>query len=253
MGRVNNQSETILLLGATSGIGQAYAREALRHGASLVLGARNTEKLRILYEDLKKSHPQHIKGQYSFDMINTSEHENFLKIIFQNHPEIRTCLVTCGVLYQEKEYRSNWQKAEEMIQCNFTGHVSLIEKISDYFMNSGGGFISVITSIAGDVGFHGSYLYGGTKAALNIYLQGLRKKTHAGKVFIQTIKLGPVWTPMVKKITIASLTAQPEYAAKKIYQLMQKKCHVVYLPSFWRFIMICARLVPQCLSKRLPV
>ncbi len=68
---------------------------------------------------------------------------------------------------------------------------------------------------------------------------------------VLTIKPGFVATPMTAHLDQGPLFAEPESIARGIVRAVAERRDVVYLPWFWRLIMLVARLIPEPIFKRL--
>jgi short-subunit dehydrogenase len=123
--------------------------------------------------------------------------------------------------------------------------------IANHFEQRHKGFICAVSSVAGDRGRQSNYLYGSAKGALSIYLQGLRNRLHHSQVRVITIKPGFVDTRMTFGRSKLFLLASPDRVARGIYQAVVRGKNVVYLPWFWRYIMLLVRAIPEGIFKRL--
>ena len=113
------------------------------------------------------------------------------------------------------------------------------------------GTIAVISSVAGDRGRKSNYVYGTAKGAVSLFLQGLRGRLHPSGVRVVTIKPGFVDTPMTAGIKKNALFASPEAVARGVVSAIDRGRDVVYLPPFWRGVMLIVRAVPEPFFKRL--
>ncbi len=103
-----------------------------------------------------------------------------------------------------------------------------------------------ISSVAGDRGRKGNYLYGSAKAALTAYLSGLRNRLHDTQVHVLTVKPGFVATKMTEGMDLPEkLIAQPEEVAIDIYSAQQKNKNVLYTKWMWRWVMMLIRMIPE--------
>ena len=111
---------------------------------------------------------------------------------------------------------------------------------------------AVISSVAGERGRQSNYVYGAAKAALSTFLGGLRQRLAKANVNVLTIKPGFVDTPMTAAITPkGALWAQPDRVAAGIVKAIDSGRSVVFLPWFWRWIMLVIRLIPEPVFKRI--
>jgi short-subunit dehydrogenase len=114
------------------------------------------------------------------------------------------------------------------------------------------GTLAVISSVAGDRGRQSNYVYGAAKAAVTTFLGGLRQRLVKSGVAVLTIKPGFVDTPMTATIANkGALWAQPDRVAVGIVQAIDRRRNIVYLPWFWRWIMLVIRHIPEALFKHL--
>ena len=77
-----------------------------------------------------------------------------------------------------------------MIESNYLGAVSLLNRIAEAFEQKGSGTIIGISSVAGDRGRKSNYIYGSTKAAFSSYLDGMRHRLADKGVHVMTVKPG---------------------------------------------------------------
>ena len=129
----------------------------------------------------------------------------------------------------------------------------LLNLAADHLTEAGAGFICGITSVAGDRGRQSNYIYGSSKAALGVYLQGLRDRLSGAGVTVTTIKPGFVDTPMTFGRPGLTGLASPQRVARVIRRAIEGGRAVVYVPWFWRWIMLFLRLVPERIFRRLPI
>jgi short-subunit dehydrogenase len=127
----------------------------------------------------------------------------------------------------------------------------LLSHLADYFENRKHGFIAGISSVAGERGRQSNYVYGAAKGAFTILLQGLRNRLFPHGVRVLTVKPGFVDTGMTFGMRGLFLVASPEYVGERIARSVVRGRDVVYIPWFWRHIMLIIRLIPEFIFKRL--
>ena len=97
-----------------------------------------------------------------------------------------------------------------------------------------------------------NYVYGSSKAVLNVFLQGFRNRLHPAHVCVLTIKSGFVDTPMTAEFQKGLLWVQPQTIARGIYRAMEQgKNGTIYLPRFWWLIMQLIKMIPEPIFKRM--
>ena len=96
-------------------------------------------------------------------------------------------------------------------------------------------------------------MYGSSKAALNVFLDGVRNRVDRHGVHVLTIKPGFVATPMTAHIPKNKLFATPPQVAKGILKAVEKRKDIVYVPFFWWPIMTIIKLIPESIYKGLSI
>ena len=240
----------ILILGGTSAIAVAVARELLAPDAQFFLVARSADKLDAVRKDLLTRGAAAVTVCV-LDLDNTAAHQQMLSDALQALGSIDLALIAHGVLGDQDEAQSNYPAAEAILHTNFISAVSLITWLANYFENAHSGTLAVISSVAGDRGRKSNYVYGASKAALNVFLDGVRNRIDRAGVLVLTIRPGFVATPMTAHLPQGPLFAAPAQVAKGIVKAIAARKDVVYVPGFWRPIMFVIRSVPEFVFKKL--
>jgi short-subunit dehydrogenase len=160
-------------------------------------------------------------------------------------------LIAHGTLGDQHKSEQSVSETMHQFQTNCLSVISLLTINAKYFELQRHGCIAVVSSVAGDRGRKSNYVYGTAKAAVNAFLQGLRNRLSSSGVSVVTIKPGYVSTPMTAHMKEGPLTASPQSVGRGIYEAMKQGKDVVYLPWFWRPIMLIIRSIPERIFKRL--
>ena len=175
----------ILIIGATSDMGMAFARLAAAQGYALSLAARDRVRLAQLANDLRVRSDQPVETIY-FDLLDMEAHASFYAGL-----EARPDLVICFVGTRRcRHLPSIFQAAREVIDTNYTGVVSIFDQVAEEFEARGSGTLVGVSSVAGDRGRAPRYHYGSAKAGLSAYLSGLRQRLYASGVHVVEVKPG---------------------------------------------------------------
>ncbi|SDI79048.1 SDR family oxidoreductase [Alteribacillus bidgolensis] len=240
----------VLIIGATSGIGKALAHQYAKEKYPLVLTARDRKEMERIASDIHIRHhvPVSVK---TIDAESFDTHADFFASCVEEAGKLSGMFLVHGYMIDQETAQNDFTKAKKMIDVNFTSYVSLLETAARYFERERSGFIGVITSVAGDRGRKSNYIYGSSKGALSVYVQGLRNRLYASGVHVATIKPGFVDTKMTYGLNGLFLVAQPEDAAKRVHESIRKKHDVIYVPGFWWMIMFIIKSIPERVFKRL--
>jgi decaprenylphospho-beta-D-erythro-pentofuranosid-2-ulose 2-reductase len=243
---------SILALGATSAIAEATLRLFATRGASFFLVARNPEKLASVAADLKTRGASAVTT-HVMDIDHTAAHPAMLEAAAAALGTIELALLAHGVLGDQEQAEKSYLAAEAILGTNFLAPVSLITWLANYFEASHQGTLAVISSVAGDRGRKSNYVYGASKGALTIFLDGVRNRIDRAGVHVLTIKPGFVATPMTAHLPQGPLFAKPSKVAAGIFRAIEKRKDVVYVPGFWAIIMLIIRMIPRRIFKKLNV
>ncbi len=240
----------ILILGATSAIASKTALILAQEGHALFLAGRNEASLRDVSEQLTQAGAGSV-SHFVVDLSDTETHEALLQDAASSLQGIDTVLLAYGTLGDQRACEQDWALAHAEINTNFTSAASLLSRIANRFQDQGSGCIVAISSVAGDRGRGSNYIYGASKGALSLFLQGLRNRLYKHGVQVVTVKPGFVSTPMTAHLKQGPLFVEPDVVAKGIVRAMKKGKNVVYLPLRWRLIMIIIKSIPEWIFKRL--
>ena len=157
---------------------------------------------------------------------------------------IDVVLIAHGTLSNQKSCELSVKETLTEIQTNALSTISLLTSIANRFEAKKSGTICVISSVAGDRGRAGNYVYGSSKAMVTTFTSGLRQRLHKSNVSVVTIKPGFVDTPMTSEFKKGLLWAKPGAVALIIVTAIDKRKDEVYAPVFWKLIMQIISLIP---------
>ena len=241
---------SVLILGATSAIAVGTARLLAASGARFFLVARDPSKLTAVTGDLLTRGAAQVSG-FVMDLDDTAQHAPMLAAAVQSLGSIDLALLAHGVLGDQAEAQGSYATAEAVLHTNLLSPVSLITWLANYFESRGAGCLAVISSVAGDRGRKSNYVYGASKGALNIFLDGVRNRIDRSGAHVLTIKPGFVATPMTAHLPQGPLFAKPKQIGQGILRAIERRKDVVYLPAFWAIIMLIVRSIPGRIFKKM--
>ena len=238
------EAPKVFIAGATSAIAQATARIYARRGARLFLVARDPAKLDAVAADIAARGASHVAKAVA-DLDDLARHAALVDEGFAALGGIDVALIAHGTLPDQAACQVSFAAAHAALTTNFLGAASLAAELANRLEPLRAGTIAVIGSVAGDRGRQSNYVYGAAKGGLAVFLQGLRHRLHASGVNVVTVKPGFVDTPMTREFKKGLLWASPERVARGIVAAVDRGAHDVYLPGFWRLVMMLIRAVPE--------
>ncbi len=241
----------ILIVGATSAIAEAVAREFAARGDSLFLVGRRAEALSAIAADLK------LRGSPNAQVLvqdanDLSAHAAMLDAADAAMGGLDTALIAHGTLSDQVACAASVEHTMAELQTNALSHIALCTLLANRLEAQGRGTIAVISSVAGDRGRQSNYVYGAAKAAVTAFTSGLRQRLHKKGVAVVTIKPGFVDTPMTAAFDKKGpLWATPAQVGKSIAHGIIAGSPVVYTPWFWWWIMQIIKNVPERIFRKL--
>ncbi len=195
---MNFENKTILITGASTGIGKELAIALSRINCKLVLVARRVELINNLVEIL--SHQS--KAEFlpiKCDVANKEQVSNAFDKAINSFGSIDIAILNAGFGENMKAEKYTSELAETIFGANVFGIIYWVEKLIPNFLNRKDGMIVGVSSLADNRGYSGSGFYCASKAAASIYLEGLRVEMKQHNVKVITVKPGFVRTPMTDK------------------------------------------------------
>lgn len=238
----------IVFIGANSEIAQHIIQRYAQNNKHLILSSRDMGKLNQTAEALRAGYSASISTLY-FDVTDFASHDTFFEKCLSFDSNIEGLFVVSGYLGERQSYTDS-SEILKILNCNATGAILICQRFAEFFKKKNSGFIVGISSVAGDRCRKENYLYGAAKAAFSGYLQGLRCELAQTEIHVLTVKPGPVDTPMIQHLPRAKrLAANPDIVAQKILQALEQKKEILYVPWFWRYILLTMRIIPEKIYK----
>lgn len=189
------EGKTVLVTGASSGIGRETALICSRMGATVVITARDQERLQETREQLgERCHAEVIA-----DLTNSDDVARLVKAL----PEIDGAVLCAGNSTTLPLQFGSREKFDDMFNVNFFAPVELLRLMYKKKALKKGSSVVLIASIGGTHSFMpGNGVYGASKAALNSVMKYAAREFASRKVRVNSICPGMVDTPLIHRGTI---------------------------------------------------
>jgi len=189
------EGKTIIITGASSGLGAEMARKLAPLGTNLVLGARREDKLAALCDELGAN------ARYqTCDVTRVEDVDALAKRALEDFGRIDILINNAGVMplsfFSEKKLEE-WNR---MIDVNIKGVLHGIAAVIDIMNTQKSGHIVNIASVAGHVVTPSSGVYAATKFAVRAISEGLRQESR-GYLRTTIISPGAVTSELTQSIT----------------------------------------------------
>ncbi|MCU1501946.1 MAG: short-chain dehydrogenase [Ilumatobacteraceae bacterium] len=246
------QPQTIVLLGGTSDIGLAIVRELLSPATrAIVLACRDTSKGERAAGELRSDSV--VVEVVPFDAADPSSHAALVEGIGGRYGDIDVVILAAGLLGNADVTTVDVAAATELATVNFTGSVSVTVAAANLLRAQGHGAIVILSSVAGERVRAANPVYGGTKAGLDGFAQGLGDLVAADGVHVLVVRPGFVRSAMTAGLKPAPLSTTPEHVARLTVKGLRAGRRTVWAPGALRYVFSALRHVPAPIWRRLPL
>lgn len=211
---MHHEAKTILLTGASSGIGEATARRLAGQGHSLVIGARRTERLEALAQEIRAA-----GGEVAFRALDVTQRDDtqaFADFALDLHGRIDVIINNAGVMPLSPLASLKVDEWDRMIDVNIRGVLHGIAAVLPTMQAQGYGQVINISSIGGLYVVPTGAVYCATKYAVRAISDGLRQEHD--RLRVTCVYPGVVESELANTITDASaaeaMTAYRQIALK---------------------------------------
>lgn len=244
-------SGTWIILGASSAIGRAVAREAASRGFDLALAGRDPEDMERTAAEARALNGRAVHVM-AFDALAVEMHAAFAAAC-AGIPGTLHVLLLFGTMPDQADMDRDPALALACLDSSLRGAISVLHHLAPVLEARGAGTVVGVGSVAGDRGRLKNYVYGAAKSGLHTYLAGLRNRLGRRGVHVVTVKPGFVDTAMTFGLPGMFLVASPETVARAMLDAAASGRNEMYVPFFWRYIMLIIRHVPEGIFKKLSI
>ncbi|WP_420861085.1 SDR family NAD(P)-dependent oxidoreductase [Algirhabdus cladophorae] len=244
-------NSTWVILGATSSMARAFARQLSERGEGVILAGRDMNDLQATASDCTLRGAPVAKAM-AFDARKPETFQAILDVMADQDGALNAA-VFVGSMPEQADIDADPSMIDGVIQDSFTGPATFLQALAPMMEDRDCGTVIGVGSVAGDRGRIGNYVYGAAKAGFHTYLSGLRNRLNRSGGHVMTVKPGFVDTSMTWGLEGMFLVASPDEIATSLLKGVKKKTNVLYTPFFWRYIMRIIKSIPEPLFKKLSV
>ncbi|MCQ9426473.1 SDR family oxidoreductase [Pseudomonas sp. LJDD11] len=178
-------SETVLITGASTGIGATYAERFAQRGHNLVLVARDKSRLDALSARLREKYSV-VVDVVQADLTQTSELAT-VEARLREDARIGILVNNAGAAQSGSFVDQSTDSVASLVALNTTALVRLSSAIAPRLAQAGSGAIINISSVVGLAPEYGMAVYGATKAFVLFLSQGLNLELSPKGVYVQAV------------------------------------------------------------------
>ncbi len=232
-----------VIIGAYSGIASAIAKQLAPTGWKFLLAGRDSGKLGALARDLRAQGAGDTEIEI-VDVLQEASIDAFFDRLVRRNEKYRLVVLAAGVTFSNEDCSGDVSRFRQMAETNFTGTAHCAMRAVDVLAKAGAGEVVVISSVSGERGRPRNFLYGSTKAGMDVFLEGLSLSLNSTRINVMNLKPGPVGSRTRGGFSRDLLRASPESVARIAVSALGKGKHRVYAPGWWRYAMWLVRLLP---------
>ena len=239
------KQQTIIIIGATSGIGKTLFEKYAADGNRIGIVGRRTH----LLDELRQEHPD-MTVTATADITKQDEIARAIESLRAELKDIDLAIVCSGT--GDINASLDYDVERPTIDTNVTGWTFVIDTLYHIFEQQGHGHLVAVTSVGGLRGEPMAPAYSATKAYQINYMEALRKKAYksGGSITVTDIRPGLVDTVMAKGDGLFWVMPV-EKVAHQIISAIRKKKSKVYVTKRWHFLAIINKNLPFVLYKRI--
>ncbi len=235
------KGKNIWIIGASSGIGAALAKQLSSVGTNVIISARNASKL----EEVQKTLHDGQHALYPLDITDYQKAQDVFKAIKVTYKQLDSIIFMAGIYNPGKLEEHDISVVKQIAQINFVGALHIAHLAIPFFKEQKFGQLVLCSSVAGYRGLPNSQPYGATKAALNNLAESLRAEHQASDLDIKLICPGFVATELTAKNDFPMpFIITPEEAAERIAKFLPGKCFCLDFPKRFTVFIRLLRILP---------
>lgn len=244
--------QSLFVLGGTSDIALATAQKyAERRPLRIVLADRpeESERMSAAVERLRKTGST--VSTLTFDARKPETHAEVIDKAFADG-DIDVTLVAFGIQGDNEKGWTDVDAARAVAEINYVAPVTLGVLLAEKLRKQGHGHVAVMSSPAGERARRSNFVYGSSKAGLDVFYTGLTYALSGSGVKVTVVRPNFVHTKLTEGMKPAPMAQTPEQVASAIVDGVRKGKEQVYAPPQMRWVMTVMRHLPRPIFRRLP-
>ncbi|NLG83673.1 MAG: SDR family NAD(P)-dependent oxidoreductase [Firmicutes bacterium] len=222
--------KTVIITGASSGIGRATAVEFARAGAKVVLAARNEKSLAELAAEIAPYGREVLV--VPTDVTQRPQVRRLVEEALARFGRIDIFVSNAGIYHRCPVRDLRVEDGERVMAVNFYGFLHGVQEVLPHMLARKEGHIVLVSSVDGKKGLPPDGAYVAAKFAATGLAEVLRQELHSTGVHVSTVLPGRVDTPLIADLSVPWISAKipPERVAKAILKAVRKKKAEIVVP-----------------------
>ena len=188
------EGKTIIVTGASSGIGRQCAIDCSKMGAKVVAIGRNQERLDEVVNEMKGN-----GVNYSFDLSMIEGIERLISKIVEEQGKLDGFIHAAGIEITNPVKLSKSGEYESLFRVNCLSAIEIVKNLCGIKTFNKGGAIVLVSSISGVIARKGLSAYAASKGALMSAARVMALEMSPREIRVNTVSPGTILTPMMQK------------------------------------------------------
>ena len=238
-------NKSIIITGASDGIGKHLALEMAKRGYHLGLTARRLSKLEEIKTEISRIHPQCKVEIAAFDVSNYAEIGPAFAQFKKAFGHLDIVLANAGIARAGKVGKAPWQQDIDVINTNVNGAIVTLSEALKLFKEQGYGHLVGTASVAAFRGLPNNAAYSASKAALATFMEGIRAETVHDNIDVTVLYPGFIDTAINRDLKSRPFVISVEEGAKLFADLIEAKVHRSTVPNWpWSLLGSFIKVLP---------
>lgn len=239
-----NTAKSVLITGATRGLGENLARHFAARGYRLALTGRKQEELDRLGAELAGTAPQIVLA--TLDVTDYDAIAGVIRRCAEQLDGLDIIVVNAGVAFNAQVGKGHFDLMRQTIDVNLTGAIATSEAAVALFRAQGRGQLVGISSVAAVRGVRGQGAYCATKAAFSRYLESVRLETKRDGIVVTDLAPGYIDTDLNRAIANRPFLVTAQKGTGIMVDLIERKVGFRYVPPWpWTLVAQVMKWLPD--------
>ncbi|MBX2848193.1 MAG: SDR family oxidoreductase [Acidiferrobacterales bacterium] len=238
--------QTILITGASSGLGYTMAKMYAQQGKTLALCARRIERLEELKAEIEANNPS---AKVFIRALDVNDHDQVFEVFkgfIEDMGHIDRVIVNAGMGKGASLGTGYFQANKQTAITNFVSAIAQCEAALEHFRERNAGHLVMISSVSAVRGFRRAMtVYAATKAAVSSLTEGIRVDLLGTPIKATTIHPGFIRSEINEKVKKVPFLVDTETGCRAIIKAIDKEGANYFVPSWpWEILSRVMKLAP---------
>jgi short-subunit dehydrogenase len=238
--------KTILITGASSGLGEEMARQFAALGRNLALCARRTDRLQALKQEIESKYPE---ARVSIKALDVNQYDDVFRVFREFAAEfggLDRVIVNAGIGKGQPIGTGYFWANRKTAETNFVAALAQCEAAVEIFRKQNRGHLVMVSSVSAMRGFRGNITtYAATKAGVASLAEGIRADLMRTPIKVTTLYPGYIRSEINEKVRNTPFMVDTETGCRAMVKAIEKEVAEAFTPAWpWTLIGFLMRILP---------